>query len=353
MIKAAVAGASGYAGGETLRLLAQHPEIDIVTVTAASSSGQPLGNYQPHIPQLADRMIQETRVDTLAGHDLVILALPHGHSGAIGDALAESGDNGIVVDLAADHRLVDADEWARYYGGEYCPAWTYAMPELLHAGESRAVKQRALIANSTRLAVPGCNATAVTLAAQCAVNANIIDTQSLVATLAVGYSGAGKTLKPHLLASQASGTLAPYAVGGSHRHIPEILQNLRLAGATGDARLTFTPVLAPLSRGILATVVAPLKCGITRADVDQALAVYDEEYLVTVTQAPTWPTTGPLTGTGAVQIHWSIDERAGALVMICAIDNLGKGTAAAALQSANIALGLPEYTAVPTIGVAP
>lgn len=352
-LKAAVAGASGYAGGEVLRLFAAHPDIEVTTVTAGSSAGARLGQFHPHIPQLADLVLADTTVDTLAGHDLVVLALPHGHSGAIGDALAARGEDTVIVDLAADHRLEDAQDWAHYYGGQHSSAWTYAMPELLHAGETVAEAQRQLIATSTRLAVPGCNATAVTLAAQGAVRSGLVDSEHLVATLAVGYSGAGRSLKPHLLASQALGTLVPYAVGGTHRHIPEILQNLRRAGASPLARLSFTPVLVPVSRGILATVVAPLAEGAQWGDIDDALTIYEGEALIRVTHTPTWPTTGPLTGTGMAQVSWSVDERAGTLVMICALDNLGKGTAAAAVQSANIALGLPELTAVPTIGVAP
>lgn len=353
-LRVAVAGASGYAGGETLRLLAAHPEFEVTTVTAASSAGKKLGEFHPQIPILADMEIQETSVDTLGGHDLVVLALPHGHSGQIGDALAALGDDSVIADLAADHRLTSETEWDHYYGGEYSPAWTYGMPELLHASETHAHGQREALAQTQRISVPGCNATAVTLATQPAVLAGIIDETHMVATLAVGYSGAGKTLKPHLLAAQAVGTLAPYAVGGTHRHIPEILQNLQVAGAAPEvARLSFTPVLAPLSRGILATVVAPLRDGVSEADVREALKVYDGEALIDVTEAPNWPTTGPLTGTGRAAINWAVDERAGTLIMTCAIDNLGKGTASAAIQSANIALGLPEFTGVPMIGVAP
>ncbi|QWW20679.1 N-acetyl-gamma-glutamyl-phosphate reductase [Schaalia sp. 19OD2882] len=352
-LRAAVAGASGYAGGEVLRLLADHPDIEVTTVTAATSAGTKLGQHQPHIPQLADLTIQETSVDALGGHDLVVLALPHGHSGTIGDTLASKGDGAVIADLAADHRLVDAQEWASYYGGAHSPAWSYGMPELLHDGEDAATSQRALLSSTRRIAVPGCNATAVTLAAQCAVRAGIIHSSNLVATLSVGYSGAGRTLKPHLLASQAVGTIAPYAVGGTHRHIPEILQNLRVAGGPANMRLTFTPVLVPTSRGILATVVAPLAPGMDEHSLEAALAPYAHERLVDITTAPTWPTTGPLTGTGRAMVSWSIDERAGTLVMICAIDNLGKGTAAAAVQSANLALGIPEFTGVPMTGVNP
>lgn len=351
-LTAAVAGASGYAGGETLRLLAAHPDIEVTTVTAASSAGSRLGDVHPHIAPLADLVIQETSPRTLAGHDLVVLALPHGHSAAVGAELTASGEDPLIVDLAADHRLTDASQWEHYYGGDFSEPWTYGMPELLHAGERTAAAQRAALAATRRVAVPGCNVTAVTLALQPAVLAGLVDTTAVSATLAVGYSGAGRSPKPHLLASEALGTLAPYGVGGTHRHIPEIIQNLSVAGA-GEVRLAFTPVLVPVSRGILATVVAPLAPGVDQAAMDEAYGVYADEPLIEVCRAGTWPTTGPVIGTGRALVGAVVDARAGALVALCAIDNLGKGTAAAAVQSANIALGLPELTAVPTIGVAP
>lgn len=352
-VKAAIAGASGYAGGEVARLLAAHPEIEVTTLTAASTAGRRFGELHPQIGPLANLVVQETAVETLAGHDLVILALPHGHSGALAAQLDASGDGALVLDCAADHRLTSAGDWADYYGGDFSPAWTYGMPELIHADEPRALAQRRLLASSRRIAVPGCNVTAVTLALQPAVHAGLVDASRIVATLAVGYSGAGKSLKAHLLASQALGNMAPYAVGGTHRHIPEIIQNLKVAGAPEEARLSFTPVLVPASRGILATVVAPLTGGVDARAVEEAYRIYEDEALISLTPEGTWPTTLPLTGTGLARVKAVIDERAGTLIALAAIDNLGKGTAAAAVQSANIALGLDEHLGVPTIGVAP
>ncbi len=353
-LKAAIAGASGYAGGEVARLLAAHPEIEVMTLTAASTVGQRFGDLHPHIGPLADLVVQPTTVDTLAGHDVVVLALPHGHSGALAAELEARGTDALVLDCAADHRLTSPAAWADYYGGEYSPAWTYGMPELLHAGESAAKAQRALLSDARRIAVPGCNVTAVTLGLQPAVAAGLVDVSRIVATLAVGYSGAGKSLKPHLLASEALGNMAPYGVGGTHRHIPEIIQNLAVAGGDPEAlKVAFTPVLVPTSRGILATIVAPLADGVGADEVEAAYGVYDDEALITVTRNGTWPTTAPVTGTGCARVSAVIDERVGVLVALAAIDNLGKGTAAAAVQSANIALGLDEYAGVPMIGVAP
>jgi len=352
VVTVVVAGATGYAGGEVLRLLAGHPDIRVTTVTGASSVGRRLGEVHPHLAPLADLIVQETTPQTLAGHDLVVLALPHGHSAAVGDALEAAGDGALVIDLAADHRLTDPQQWRTYYGSEPAAAWTYGMPELLHVGEASATAQRAALAGSRRIAVPGCNVTAVTLALQPAVAAGLVDVTAICATLAVGYSGAGRSPHPHLLAAQALGNMAPYGVGGTHRHLPEILQNLVVAGAR-EPRVTFTPVLVPASRGILATVVAPLLTTIDEGDLAAAYSVYDDEPLVDVLPAGQWPTTAPLIGTGRALVGVTVDARAGTLVALCALDNLGKGTAGAAVQSANLALGLPETLSVPTIGVAP
>lgn len=366
----AVAGATGYAGGEVLRLLAAHPDIEVGALTASSSAGSRLGQHHPHILSLADRLVEPTDVERLADHDVVVLALPHGVSGELTAALearaATTGRTPLLIDCGADHRLTSAEAWEAFYGGEYAEPWTYGMPELLHAGESAAAAQRAELAATRRVAVPGCNVTAVTLAAQPGAAAGLIDTSRLTAVLAVGYSGAGKSLKPHLTASEALGSAQPYAVGGTHRHIPEILQNLEVAGvAAGTARLSLTPVLVPMSRGILATVTAPLSEDALSGERPEevlrrawqetygAPGREDGEALVHLLAEGTWPVTGAVTGSGLATVQVAYDRAAGVAVMMCAIDNLGKGTASAAVQSLNLALGLPETTGVITEGVAP
>ena len=362
-------GATGYAGGEVLRLLAAHPDIQIGAVTANSSAGDRLGRHHPHLVSLADRLVEPTDVDHLIGHDVVVLALPHGASGAVTAAIRDAvaaGDWGgpppVLVDCGADHRLTDADAWARFYGTPYAGAWTYGMPELLHAEETTAAAQRRELASTRRIAVPGCNVTAVTLAAQPGVVAGLIEPSQLTAVLAVGYSGAGKSLKPHLTAAEALGSAQPYAVGGTHRHIPEIIQNLRVAGAEG-VRLSFTPVLVPMSRGILATVTAPvtdivLDCEhpdeVLRSAWQGSYGSFGEgERLVNLLGEGTWPTSGAVAGSGLAAVQVAYDRAAGVATMLCAIDNLGKGTASAAVQSLNLALGLPETTGVVMEGVAP
>ena len=346
-VRVAVSGASGYAGGEVLRLLAAHPGVEIGAVTAHSSAGDRLGRHQPHLRSLADRVIEDTTAQTLAGHDVVVLALPHGASGAIA---AELGDDVLVLDCGADHRLSDAAAWQQFYGSAHAGTWPYGMPELLLAGGA---KQREQLVGARRVAVPGCNVTAVTLGMQPGVAAGLVDATDLVAVLTVGYSGAGKALKAHLLASEGLGSAVPYAVGGTHRHIPEIEQNLRAAGAA-DVRISFTPVLVPMSRGILATTTAPLAPGADAADVRAAWErAYADEPFVELLPEGQWPTSAATVGANTALVQVAVDARAGKVVTICALDNLVKGTAGAAVQSMNLALGLPEAAGLTVTGVAP
>lgn len=345
-ISVAVSGASGYVGGEVLRVFSAHPEVQFGALTANASAGDALGKHQPHLVPLADRVIQTTDVESLAGHDVVILALPHGASAQVA---AQLPADTLVIDCGADHRLSSAAAWEEYYGGEHAGTWPYGMPELITPNGT----QRANLAGVKRVAVPGCNVTAVTLALQPGVAAGVVEPTDIVATLAVGYSGAGKKLAPTYLASEAFGNAVPYAVGGTHRHIPEIVQNLQIAGA-GEVRLAFTPVLVPMSRGVLATVSAPIAAGADADAVRQAwVAAYADEPFVHVLPDGQWPVSAATTGANTALIQVAVDAKAGRVVAICALDNLVKGTAGAALQSMNIALGLPETTGLSTIGVAP
>ena len=345
-ITAAVAGASGYAGGEVLRLLLAHPDIEIGTLTAASSAGTPLGQHHPHLVPLADRILQPTTAETLSGHDVVFLGLPHGQSGAVA---AELGDDVLVIDCGADFRLQSAEEWAEFYGGEHAGTWPYGLPELI-VGSGR---QRDQLKGVGRIAVPGCNVTAITLGIQPAIAAGLVESTDLVAVLANGYSGAGKAPKPHLLASEGLGSASPYGVGGVHRHVPEIMQNLRLAGAD-EVTISFTPTLVPMARGILATTTARLAPGV---DIEAARAAYDavyaDETFIHLLPEGQWPTTAATLGANTAQIQVAIDARANRLVAVSAIDNLVKGTAGGAIQSMNLALGLDETTGLSTVGVAP
>ena len=346
-LSVAVAGASGYAGGELLRLLANHPEFTVTTVTAFSNAGQPLIQLQPHLRSLAHLTLVETTTENLAGHDVVFLALPHGKSGAVA---AELGDSTLVVDCGADHRLTSATDWAAFYGGEYHGSWSYGLPELLHADGS---KQRELLEGVNRIAVPGCNVTAISLGLAPGIQAGLIEPDDIVAVLAVGPSGAGKSLKTEYLASEIMGSASVYAVGGVHRHTPEIIQNLTLAGGEG-VTVSFTPMLVPMSRGILATSTAKLTPGTTAEQVRAAFeTAYGDEPFVHVLPAGSYPRTADTVGANTALIGLAIDEAAGRVVTITAIDNLVKGTAGAAIQSTNIALGLAETAGLNTNGVAP
>lgn len=347
-LSVAVAGASGYAGGELLRLLSTHPDLEVTVVTAFQNAGQPLIATQPHLRSLAHLTLKETTPEVLAGADVVFLALPHGKSGEL---TSELPDDVLVIDCGADHRLTDPAAWAEFYGGEYFGAWNYGMPELLL--DNGSARQRDNLVGATRIAVPGCNVTAITLGLAPGIAAGIVEPHDLVSVLAVGTSGAGKSLRAELLASEVAGSASAYQVGGIHRHSPEIVQNLTAAGGMGVS-ISFTPVLVPMSRGILATSTAKLAPGVTPREVREAWeAAYAHETFVHVLPEGCFPTSGDTTGANTALIGIAVDERAGRVVAVSALDNLVKGTAGAAIQSANVALGIPEATGLPLNGVAP
>ncbi|MFI9830109.1 N-acetyl-gamma-glutamyl-phosphate reductase [Streptomyces sp. NPDC051913] len=340
-VRAAVAGASGYAGGEALRLLLAHPEVEIGALTGNSNAGQKLGALQPHLLPLADRVLQETTPEVLAGHDVVFLALPHGQSAAVAEQL---GPDVLVVDMGADFRLKDAADWERFYGSPHAGTWPYGLPELPGA--------RARLAGSKRIAVPGCYPTAATLALFPAYAAGIAEAEAVIVA-ASGTSGAGKAPKAHLLGSEVMGSMTPYGVGGGHRHTPEMIQNF--SGVAGERiTVSFTPTLAPMPRGILATCSAKARAGVTAESVRTAYEkAYADEPFVHLLPEGQWPATASVYGSNAVQVQVAYDETAGRIIAISAIDNLAKGTAGGAVQSMNIALGLDETTGLSTIGVAP
>jgi N-acetyl-gamma-glutamyl-phosphate reductase len=345
----AVSGASGYAGGEILRLLAAHPDIEIRTVTAHSNAGQPLIQHQPHLRSLAHLTLQDTTPEILAGHDIVFLALPHGQSGQYTDAL---GSVPLVIDAGADHRLTSKDSWDAFYGGEFHEPWAYGVPELLVNG----AKQRESLRGAARIAAPGCNASTVSLSLAPGVAAGVIDPGDIVSVLAVGPSGAGKSLKTNLLGSEILGTATPYAVGGTPRHNPEIRQALAApSGADADGiRISFTPVLVPMSRGILATSTAPIVGDATDAQIREAWeSAYAGETFVQLLPEGQFPRTADVLGANTALIGLAIDRAANRVTVVTAVDNLVKGTAGAAIQSMNIALGLPEARALSVNGVAP
>jgi N-acetyl-gamma-glutamyl-phosphate reductase len=336
-----VTGATGYAGGEVCRLLAGHPQLRLAGVHANSSAGRRLGELQPHLLPYADLVVGASTAEELSGYDVVVLALPHGESAAIA---AQLPADTLVIDCGADHRLNDPAAWARWYGGEHAGSWPYGLPEL--------PGQREQLVGARRIAVPGCYPTSVTLAMAPALAAGLV-TPDVVVVAASGTSGAGKSAKTHLLGSEVMGSVSAYGVGGVHRHTPEMIQNLSQA-AGSSVRVSFTPTLVPMSRGILATCSAPLADGV---DADAARAAYQKAYgdepFVHLLPEGQWPTTASVLGANTVALQVAVDPDAGRLVVVAAVDNLTKGTAGAALQCANLALGLPETTGLPLVGVAP
>lgn len=344
MISVAVAGASGYAGGEILRLLLGHPahadgRLRIGALTAAASAGTAMVEHHPHLMPLADRLLEPTDAQTLAGHDVVFLALPHGNSAQIAEQL---GPTTIVIDCGADFRLTDAEQWRRFYGSEHAGSWPYGLPEL--------TGHRDALRGATRIAVPGCYPTAALLALMPAMAAGLIEPAVTVVAVS-GTSGAGRAAKVDLLASEVIGSARAYNIGGAHRHTPEIAQGLSAVGGE-DVTVSFTPVLIPTARGILATCTAR-----TTASPAEIRAAYEKAYaqepFVYLMPDGQLPRTGSVIGSNAAQIAVAVDTAAETLVALCAIDNLVKGTAGAAVQSMNLALGWPETDGLTTVGVAP
>ncbi|MCD9141342.1 N-acetyl-gamma-glutamyl-phosphate reductase [Streptomyces albireticuli] len=340
-LRVAVAGASGYAGGEILRLLADHPEVELGVISAHTSAGRPLGEVQPHLAGQADKVLAETSAQSLGGHDVVFLALPHGQSAALA---GELGEGTLVMDCGADFRLRRAADWERFYGTPHAGTWPYGLPELPGA--------RAALKGASRVAVPGCYPTAVTLALYPAFAAGLVEPEAVVVA-ASGTSGAGRSVKPHLLGSEVMGSVSSYGVGGVHRHTPELTQNL--SAVAGEAvTVSFTPTLVPMARGILATCSARVRPGVTEERIRAVHeAAYADEPFVRLLPPGRWPSTAAVLGSNSAQVQVTLDTDAGRLVAVSAIDNLTKGTAGGAVQSMNVALGLPEGLGLPKNGVAP
>lgn len=345
-ISVAIAGATGYAGSEILRLLLSHPaylsgDLRIGALTGHSNAGQRVSELMPHLPQLADRVIEDTTPEVLAGHDIVFLGLPHGHSAEIGRQLGESVT---VIDCAADFRLRNKEDWDAFYGGEYAGAWPYGIPEV--PGNREKLK------GSNRVAVPGCFPTTITLGALPAVAQGLIEPDLSVIAI-TGVSGAGKKASVAQLGAETMGNLKAYKPGGTHRHTPEVLQNLQ-PFTQEPVSVSFTPVLAPLPRGILVTITAPLKGGVDKRSVAQAFReFYADEPFCLVLPEGQQPQTQNVVGSNMVHIQAHVDERANRLVITAALDNLCKGTAGAAVQCMNLTLGWEETLGLPQAAVAP
>jgi N-acetyl-gamma-glutamyl-phosphate reductase len=361
--RVAVAGASGYAGGELLRLIAGHPDLELAAVTADSNAGRLVGQVHPNlagVPALAGRRFENAATGSALGCDLAFLALPHGQS----PLFAEQIRAGVkIVDLGADYRLADPAAWARHYDTAHQGRWPCGLPELPGARDQ--------IRAAERVAVPGCYATASILALAPLVAAGLIEPADIVIVAASGTSGAGRVLKQDLLASEVMGSVAGYQAGGAHRHTPEIEQALEAARPPGSVSsaagvtVSFTPVLAPMPRGILATCAARLAAGAgaaagrgggaaSTALLREALAgAYASEPFVCVLPEGCWPATAAVAGSNGAHLQAAADPRTGRATVLAAIDNLGKGAAGQAVQVANLMLGLPETAGLTAAGIAP
>jgi len=346
----AVAGASGYAGGELLRLLAAHPDLEIGPVAAHGSTGTSVTALHPQLtghPGLRDSVFVPADPALLAEADLLFTALPHGESARLA---AELPAQLPIIDLAADFRLADPDAWVRYYPTPYAGRWTYGLPELPGT--------RAAIKASARVAAPGCYATAAILALAPLLAAGLVEPSDIVIVAASGTSGAGRSPRPDLLATEVMGSMSAYQVAGTHRHIPEIEQALSseraVVPASPPVTVSFTPTLAPMPRGILATCTARLASPGAGSQLRDAFAAaYHGEPFVHLLAEGRWPSTGPTAGSNAAHLQVAADPHVGRAIAVCALDNLGKGAAGQALQIANLMLGLPETAGLTGYGVSP
>jgi N-acetyl-gamma-glutamyl-phosphate reductase len=338
-MKTAVIGASGYAGGELLRLLATHPNFVVTVVSAHSNAGEQVTSVHPQLQSYAGRSF--VTVDSIDFNqvDLVFLALPHGESAAL---ISKIPAHVKVVDLGADYRLEDASQWEKYYGGKHAGAWVYGLPELAPA-------QREAIKKESKVANPGCYATSISLGIAPAIT--VIDASDIVVVAASGTTGAGRSATINLIGSEVMGSLSSYKFGGVHQHTPEIEQALS-AVAQKETRISFTPILAPMPRGILATITAKLTTALTTEQAHQLYAEhYAHEFFVDLLPLGQMPKTSAVNGSNKVQIQVAVDQHTNRLVVSVAIDNLGKGAAGQAIQNANLICGLSEISGLALDGI--
>ena len=338
-MKTAVIGASGYAGGELLRLLATHPVFEVAVVSAHSNAGEQVTSVHPQLQSYAGREFVTADSIDFAPIELVFLALPHGESAAL---IAKLPSHLKIVDLGADFRLEDPAQWEKYYGGKHAGAWVYGLPEL-------APGQREAIKNQNKVANPGCYATSISLGIAPAIS--LIDSSDIVVVAASGTTGAGRSAKINLIGSEVMGSLSSYKFGGVHQHTPEIEQALS-AVANKEVKISFTPILAPMPRGILATITAKLTSAMTTEQAHQLYSKhYANEFFVDLLPAGQMPKTSAVTGSNKVQIQVAVDQHSNRLVVSVAIDNLGKGAAGQAIQNANLMCGLSEDSGLTFMGV--
>ena len=337
-MKTAVIGASGYAGGELLRLLAIHPHLRVVQVSAHSNAGELITSVHPHLTTYQGQKFVNIESINFEQIDVAFIALPHGESAGV---IKKISIQTKVIDLGADFRLSDSAQWRKYYDGDHAGVWTYGLPEI--------PGQREKISKSVQVSNPGCYATSIIAGLLPALE--VVDASDVVVVAASGTTGAGRSAKINLIASEVMGSLTSYKFGGVHQHTPEIEQALN-EFANKDVKISFTPVLAPMPRGILSTITARLT---SKVSTDQANALYAkfyvDDYFIDVLPVGQMPKTGSLIGSNKVQIQVAVDHHVQRLVISVALDNLGKGAASQAIQNANLMCGFHEGSGLSTDGL--
>lgn len=339
MASVGIIGASGFTGAELLRLLATHPDLDVVIATADTQAGTRTADLYPSLGlAYPDLVFGEFVPGLVDGLDLVFLGLPHEASMALAPRLV--GHVGCVVDLSAAFRLKDAAAYPQWYG------FDHDQPELLSSAVyGLPERTRAQLPGAPLVATPGCYVTAATLALAPLLDAGLVERRGIIVDAASGITGAGRAATTTTHFATVDDNFAAYGLL-DHRHTPEIEQNL-------DAEVLFTPHLLPMSRGILATCYARPDgdASSTSTVLDVLHAAYDDEPFVMVT--PGSPSTKATLGSNAALVTARVDQRTGYVMVLCALDNLTKGASGGALQSANVALGLDETAGLPTIGLMP
>ncbi len=345
-MRVSIAGASGYAGGELLRILEVHPHFEVVAAAAHSSVGERVDSLHPALAPspIGSLELCSTSADQLEA-DIVFIALPHGQSAQLAAELLAANPNQMIVDLGADFRLGDPQAWERYYGGDYAGKWTYGLPEL--------AQQREVISTSTTIANPGCYATAISLASAPAVAARLMGKSVINVVAASGTTGAGRVPTPSLIASAVMGSMSAYKIGGVHQHTPEIEQVLDSIWPEAGVRVSFTPLLAPMPRGIIATCTSTFSTDTAVEPREIYREYFKDSPFVTVLDQGQMPNTGSVLGSNYVQLSVNVDEHAGALIVIATLDNLVKGAAGQAIQNANLMCGFAETTGLLQTGVSP
>jgi N-acetyl-gamma-glutamyl-phosphate reductase len=322
-----VIGASGYAGGQLLRLIHAHPKLKFKSAIAHSKANTSIVAEHPFLVGKYDQNFKEFSAEKIAETDFVFIALPHGESAGLISKLKPGTK---IVDLGADFRLKDSGKWAKYYSGEHAGSWTYGLPEVENNVEN--------ISKSSKVANPGCYATAIALAFAPLIKHDLIDQKYMTVVAASGTTGAGKKPAQSLLASEVMGSLSNYKLNGTHQHIPEIEQALsQISGF--ELSLSFNPILAPMPRGILANCISLLKKPMTISEVSKLFSEYYKNQPFVQIQQGTSLQTSSVIDTNNCTLQISIDDNTNQITVVSVLDNLIKGASGQAIQNMNLMCG--------------